>query len=178
MGAIRVEVAGPGRCLVRLPRSATRRGAVAYCKLLRTVKPDRIWGGWAFEGELLSPGGTVPEAEIGEAGLLLECAGAQPGGRGHIRAPTLYILWRYDRAGGRWRELARTAAANRDWTVDLGPIARRELEPPRPVLVYPEGVADRVLATLDKELGLLRREAQCLVVRAVYDRFAARMAAG
>jgi hypothetical protein len=172
------EIAGSAEPTLHLPRTAARRGAVTYLKLIRRVTKDPTWGGFAFEGELLPPGGVILETEIKGPGLLLECAGAEPGGRGHVRAPTLYLLWRYDRVAGQWREVARAASVGRDWTLDLGPIARRELEPPRPVLVDPEVAADHVLAALDKELAPLRREAQCLVVRAVYDRFAARVAAG
>lgn len=172
------EVAGDAVPTVRLPRTASRRGAVTYLQLLRRVTKDSVWGGYAFEGDLLPAGAYMPLAQIAEPALLLECAGSEPGGRGHVRAPTLYLLWRWNKLACQWREVARAASVKRDWTLDLGPIALRELEPPRPVLVDPEAVADRVLGALDRELAPLRREAQCLVVRAMYDRFAARVAAG
>jgi hypothetical protein len=106
--------------------------------------------------------------------LLLECVGSFGPGRGHNRNPELYIRWRLE--GDDWREVARAASVGRDWTLDLGPIARRELQPPKPYLLDPEAAAARVIEALDRELEPLRLEAQVLVVRAVYDRFAARMA--
>lgn len=176
-GAIAPEIAGAATGM-RLPRTATRRGVPTYCKLLSSVKPDHVWGGWSFEGRILRSGSVVRGEEVPDGSLLLECAGPVPGGWGHRRAPVVYILWRWEEAACRWRELARTLAVNRDWTVDLGPLAKRELEPARPVLVDPIGAANRVLATLEQELESLRPEAQTLVVRAVYDQFAARVAEG
>jgi hypothetical protein len=168
------EVSGASLPQFRLPHSATRRSAVTYIKLVNSVRPDPVWGGYSFEGRILRPGCTLPRDELPDGSLLLECAGAEKGGRGHNRSPDLYILWRLDR--DTWREVARAASVGRDWTLDLGPIARRELQPPKPFLVDPEASAARVIAALDHELEPLRREAQVLVVRAVYDRFAARMA--
>ena len=108
-GAISREVSGAVARQIRLPYSARRRAATLYVKLLARVFPDRVWGGWSFEGSVFRPGAVIPEETIPPPGLALECAGPQPGGRGHVRAPTLYILWRYDRDTGEWAELARVA---------------------------------------------------------------------
>jgi len=170
--AVAAEVSGPAP-LVRLPRSSTRRNAVTYCKLVSTVRPDPVWGGWQLDGAVLRSGACVEADSIPAGALLLECAGDQLGGSGHKRAPCVYILWRLE--GEAWREVARAASVGRDWTVDLGPIARRELEA-RPVLVDPEAAADHVMLALDREMESLNAEARCLVARAVYDRFAARVA--
>lgn len=174
-GSVAREVAGQEHS-VRLPHSATRRGGVTYARLLEAVMPDRTWGGWKFEGRVLRPGALVPLIEIEERGLLLECAGAGLGGRGHVRAPVLYVLWRYDTATGNWREVARAASVNHDWTIDLGPIARRELAPDRPILMDPMASAARVVEVLERELEPLEFKARVLVVRAVEDRLAAGMA--
>jgi len=174
-GSLAREVAGAVHW-VRLPRSATRRGGVTYARMLESVVPDRVWGGWRFEGRVLGPGALVPLIEIPEPGLLLECAGVEPGGRGHVRAPTLYILWRYDTRPGYWSELARAATVNRDWTLDLGPIAQRELEPARPILIDLAAVTRRVVELLDRELEPLEFKLRVLVVRAVEDRLAMGMA--
>jgi hypothetical protein len=56
------------------------------------------------------------------------------------------------------------------------PIARAELDPPRPVLVDPQAAAARVVEALDRDLGPLEFMARVLVVRAVLDRLAAGMA--
>lgn len=165
-----------GRAAIGLPRTATNRQAVTYLKLIREVRRDPAWGGWEIRGDLLQPGGRIPLEEIPEPGLLLECAGAEGAGWGHRRRPYVYLLWRLDRQAGQWRELARTATVNRDWTLDLGPIAKRELEPPGPVLIDPEGAASRVMIALDRELEKLDLQAQRLVLLALYDRVAARAA--
>jgi hypothetical protein len=172
---VAAEVAGAER-LIRLPHTSGRRNQITYLQLLERVTPDTVWGGWRFEGRLLRHGATVPADTLPKKALLLECVGNQPGGSGHRRAPTVYILWRLQ--GDAWREVARAASVGRDWTLDLGPIARRELEPARPVLVDPEGAAGRVMIALDRELEPLNAEARCLVARAVYDRFASRVVAG
>jgi len=167
-----------------LPRSASRRGQVTYCKLLRAARPNRTSGGWDLDGELLRPGATLKECELWPAAdypevpLLLECAGSDGSGWGHPRAPCVYILWRWEQAAGAWRELARAASVNRDWTEDLGPIAKRQLEPPRPVLVDPRAAVGRMMATLEHELEPLDRQAQRVVLLAAYDQVAARVVEG
>ena len=175
-GLIAEEVGGAGVRLVRLPRSSVNRNAVTYARLLRRVCRDRTWGGWCFEGLVERPGSVIPAGRIPAGGLLLECAGSQPGGRGHNRAPTLYILWRYEHASGEWRELARSTAMERDWTLDLGPIAHRELHPPKPVLVDLAGIAGRVLDSFERETEPLEFKARVLVIREIQDRLAAGMA--
>jgi hypothetical protein len=82
-----------------------------------------------------------------------------------------------DTDGHGWHEVARVEGRGRDWTEDLGAIARRVLKP-APVLVDPDAAADRVMATLDAEMKPLDRRARKLVVMAVYDRVASRAAAG
>ena len=179
-GRLLSEIAGSA-CWITLPRSAARRNSIAYLKLLRAVEMDTVWGGFCFEGLLLRPGETVPVDDLcpgpgwPEVPLLLECAGPGGTGWGHRRRPTLYILWRYDPAAGEFREVARMASQNRDWTLDLGPIARRLLRPPGPVLIDPEGLSRRLIAALDREMEPLDREAQRIVLLAFYDRVASRV---
>jgi len=152
---------------IRLPRSAKRRGAVTWCKLLSRVSRDRIWGGWSFAGRVLSPGAFLDVTDLPACCLVLECAGADR------RGAYTYILWKLADTG--WRELMRTACRNRDWTLDLGPIAHDELEPPKPVLVDPTGAGERFDKLLDTEIDRLDRKAQKLVLLAVYDRIAAKL---
>ena len=165
---------------LRLPMTASRRGAITYIKLLKTVNPDRSFGGYAFEGDLLQPGQAIDEQDLQpspdypETPLLLECAGGDGSGSGHRRSQQIYILWRYEGGAGNWEEVARTASANRDWTYDLGPIARREIYA-KPVLVDSEAAAERVIEALQAELDPLERKAQRLVILALYDRVAARV---
>lgn len=142
-----------------------------------------MWGGYSFDGDLLRPGSLVDESELCLEGttapvLVLECAGPCGEGRGHRRRPTLYLLWRYDPAAGEFRELARVASENRDWTLDLGPIARRALRPPGPVLVNPERACLVTFRALDGELEPLERSARKVILLAVYDRLASRLSLG
>jgi len=172
-GLLAPELAGAAARPVRLPRSAAGRSGITYCRLLERVEPDRVWGGWSFVGRVERPGALIPEAELPPAGLLLECADTEPGGRGHHRAAVRYILWRYDREAGEFRELARTSSVGRDWTQDLGPIALAELTPARPFVVDPEAAAGRVVEALERELAPLEFRARVLVIRAVEDCLAA-----
>jgi hypothetical protein len=166
---------------VRIPRSGHTRGGIAYAKLLREVKVDRVWGGFRFDGELLRPGALVDEDELRPPDdtaapiLVLECAGGEGNGRGHRRRPTVYILWQYDPAAGEFREIARVASHTHDWTLDLGPVARRALHPPAPVLVDPEGCCRRLFAQLDQEIEEMDRAARRSILLALYDRAASRL---
>lgn len=181
MGIPSRSEAPPAVKLVSLPRSATSRNAITYVKLIHSVKTDHAFGGYRFEGPLFRPNQTIEEAELRpspdypETPLLLECAGPAAPAWGHKRAKQLYILWKYNPSRNDWDEVARTAAADRDWTVDLGPIAKR-LVHPKPILIDAPRIADRVLVKLEDELEPLERCAQRLVLLAVYDRFASRIA--
>jgi hypothetical protein len=139
------------------------------------VESDAVWGGWKFHGRILRPGALVEETDIPRAGLVLECAGSE-GGSGHTRGPTRYILWRWDRLKGDWRHVAESAAVGRDWTIDLGPIVQRELDPPRPFLVDPQAAAGRLIAAISREIAPLEFSCQVLVIRAVQDRLAGGLA--
>jgi len=171
-GFLAPEVSGAAQRRVRLPRSAATRQAITYCRLIERVRPDEVWGGWKFEGPEYRPGSVIPESELPATGLVLECAGAVAGGWGHLRAPVAYILWRYEGETGEFRELARTSSVARDWTQDLGPIAARELDPPRPFRIDPEAAARRLIQAINREIRPLEFAAQVLVIRAVEDRLA------
>jgi len=170
---MRMELARDGQRYVQTPRTAHSRGAVTYLKILRTVTRDTTWGGWRFEGELMRPGDCIgfPSHRL----LAIECVGSDRRGYGHRRSETLYILWRFE--DGAWCELGRSSSANRDWTLDLGPIARRALHPPRPILIDPDGLAERLLRAVDEEIEPLDAPAKKAVLNAVYDRVAARVVA-
>jgi hypothetical protein len=139
------------------------------------VRQDHTWGGWAFEGDLVRPGSVVELDGLPEPAVVLECAGTDGAGQGHRRSGVVYVLWRLDRQAGEFRELARVVCENRDWTVDLGPIARRELAPSQPVLVDPKRVCERICGVLDEEMDRLHRDAQRILLLALYDRLAARV---
>ncbi len=60
--------------------------------------------------------------------------------------------------------------------MNLGPIAAREMNPPRPLLVDTEASARRVMDVLERELEPLEFKARVLVIRALQDRLAAGIA--
>lgn len=161
---------------VPAPRSAIRRGALTWLKLLRSARRAGPFGVWDLSGDLLKPGALIDSHSLPEPAILLECAGSVGGGRGHRRAPFLYVLWQFDRATGEWRELARVASVDADWTRDLGPIAARALSPPRPLLVDPGAVAHRLMLSLEEELEPFDQAVQRVILLRVYDELAARAA--
>lgn len=115
---------------IRIPNSATRRGGIAFVKLLNWVNEPATTG-FDFDGRLLRPGQQIDEAELWPSEdwpgvpVLLECAGITEPGWGHRRSSYCYIVWQYDREAGEWREVARTTAVDSEWCYVLGPIARR-----------------------------------------------------
>src|SRR5882724_3580834 len=113
--------------LIRLPRTATRRGAACYCKLLDRVDAAAV-DGFGFVGRLVQPGQSIDADELkrSHAGALivLECTEAEGsrGAREKRRWESLYILWRYD--AGAWVEIARCQSLSADWAVQLRDAAR------------------------------------------------------
>lgn len=80
---------------------------------------------------------------------MLEGAGTD--GSGKRNSPYLYLLWRYDRRRQEWKEMARVWAQSWEWAIELGPLARRALQPVRAV-VEVESVAQGLLAMIDAQL--------------------------
>lgn len=170
---------------VRIPRSSERNSSYAFAKLLARVERNRRVGGFsAFIGSLIRPGKLIeedalwPSTEYPANPILLECAGPVSGsGRGHNRAPFLWLLWRYDRQSGEWQELCRATAHDWTWSVDLFPIAERALtqgqaEPAAPDLC---AIAERIAATMDSELKPLDLGDKARVLSAVEHSVAARI---
>ena len=132
---------------VRLPRSARKRHAGDWIKVLSRVDP-KAFDGFGFEGKVLRPGEAIPRVELPEPAILLEYAGSA-GGREY-----LWVLWRYDRERREFRDLAQVRATGYEWAVAIRPIAVRELraEPEHIVPFDYEGARDRVLRFLEMEL--------------------------
>jgi hypothetical protein len=173
---------------IHIPRTATRRGSLEWSKVLTRVRPNAE-SGFDFEGRFLRSGAMVDEDHLFLAGrdpdfaIVLECAGpdrfnAEFPSTGRARFPTLFILWRCDRASSAWRELARASSFDSTWTLDLGPIAIRALQgdsPPAP----PDAVAssDRIRWLIESELDVLEGPVLLVVLNSVHDQLAARIAA-
>jgi hypothetical protein len=160
---------------VKLPRSATRRGALTWAKLLTRVDA-KAQNGFGFEGRIVRPGALIGIHEMPEPAVVLECAGNDGSGRGHRRAEDVYILWRYDRRRGEWAELARARSVNWEWALDLRPIARRALEGPPPNAPEERTAIARVLNLVDAEIEGAGQQTLLDVMAALHDRLAARVA--
>jgi len=169
--------------MVRLPCSAPLRYVRdfrAYARVLTRVDPHADYAS-GFEGCLLRPASLVREAALPDPAVLLECAGPVRRGSGHRRAPSLYVLWRFDRRRGEWCELARTQAEAWEWAVDLRGPAMRALGQvqARAAAVQVrdlEARLERFGCVLDEELAGLPHRQQPLFLAGLADWVAARLA--
>jgi len=95
---------------------------------------------------------------------------------GEKNSQYLYVLWEYDRKAREWRELARVWAESWEWALELGPLARRALEPVRE-LPDLRRVGERLAALIERELEPLEARQRAQVAGVLHDQFAARMVA-
>lgn len=169
---------------VRIPRSGTRNGTPAYTKLLQRVAPNPDCG-FDFSGTFFAPGRAVFASLLTPPGypelpVLLECSGVY-GGKGHERGEAHYILWRLD-PPAKWSELARAKSRAWEWSLELGPIAKRALEESRrtlcvevlPSLVH---IEKRIEAALTRALAPLTNRDQRRVLAVIHDAIATRFCA-
>ncbi len=172
----------------RIPRTATRRNAVCYAKLLDRVDP-RATDGFGFVGRLLRPGDRLAESELlaGRTGppVVLECTDIESaaGPRDRRRWEKLYILWRYDAAAvsgeeGRWVEISRCQSLSADWALSLRETARIALgRQSWKVVPKLAEVSARIRGLLDRELDPLDEAMRRQVLADLHDQFATRIAA-
>ncbi len=168
----------------RIPKTATRRGAISYAKLLTRV--DRLaQDGYGFHGKLLRPGQLISESELGvhysKPFIVLECTdieGVHEQGSRHYRNrrkwDKLYILWRFDWEYHTWVEIVRTH--QHEWVEVLREPARMALG--RASWEIVPTVAEkitRIRAFLDQELQDLEDDQARLVLGELHDQFASRM---
>jgi hypothetical protein len=154
---------------VKLPRTSVRNCPQSFAKLLTRVDPNARRGG--FHGTLIRPGAVVPEnalwptPEYPRIPVLLECAGVE-GGRGHRRAPCLWLIWRYDPDAREWTELGRALASDWTWELSLRPIAVQAMKQGQPEAVPPDlgALCDRLLAAVAAELRRLNSTDQARVL--------------
>lgn len=151
----------PGDRKVRIPRTSSRRTEQCWARLLCRVNGMNFTP-MAFEGKLLRCGKVLLESELcpgpeyPRTPVLLEHAGIAEAGWGHRRSTQLYVLWRYERETGEWKELARAAGYGEDWACYLIPIAERALSE-QWRLVKPKGDCSGAIAELT---ALLDRQLQ------------------
>lgn len=123
----------PGK-KVRLPLSRTKRSQATYAKLLQHVDP-RSRSPFEWRGRYLRPGSWVLESDLNPDGtyprvpLLVEHAGSEAPEKGWNRhkCDNTVILWRYDRAEGKFEEVGRVAAPAGMWAMLLEPLVRDTL---------------------------------------------------
>jgi hypothetical protein len=168
---------------VKIPRSGPRNGTPIFAKLLERVaaRPDC---GFDFKGTFLRPGAAVPASALTPPGypavpILLEGSGTY-GGKGHERGESLYVLWRLD--GFTWTELARAKSQAWEWSLDLGPVAKRLIDEGTKTLcveVLPSltHIERRIQAALDRVLAPLANRDQRRVLAVIHDTLATRFCA-
>jgi hypothetical protein len=168
---------------VRIPRTATRRNAGDWAKVLSSVDPKAVCA-FGYEGEFLRPGATIDEDKLFLPGtdlrtaIVLESAGSDGKGRGNNRSPCVFILWRYSRATALWTELARASSVDWTWSLDLRPIAIRALAGGiPPVTLDVPAVASRIAWLLDGELAPLKGVDLAVALDLVHGELAARIVA-
>jgi hypothetical protein len=168
---------------VRLPLTNPQRSQPTYAKLLQRVDP-RSRSPFEWAGRFLRPGATVPEASLWPDGtfprapLILEFAGALNPGRGHNRRKSdeTAVLWRYDRAAGKWVELGRVAAPGAMWGRLLEPLVRNAMaEECGFVPLDCDLVRSRIARVIAAELALVADRDRAQVLTLVHDELASRI---
>lgn len=165
----------------RIPRTASRRGAVSYAKLLDRVDSQAL-DGFGFHGRLLRPGDEISEAELLEGRtanpVLLEHTEIETARGARRRWESLYILWRYDPEKVIWIEIARAQGTSWDWAVGLREPARIALgRPSWGVVPKVAETCERIRSILEAELARLDPDQRRQVVASLHDQLAARAAA-
>ncbi len=165
----------------RIPKTATRRGAISYAKLLTRVDPQ-AHDGYGFEGKLLRPGQLISGIDYSKPLIVLECTDIEgvhdPASR-HYRNrrkwDKLYILWRYERDSKCWIEIVRTQCQH-EWVEVLREPARIALG--RVSWQIVPSVAEkisRIREFLELELRDLEDSQARQVLGELHDQFASRM---
>ena len=72
--------------MVRIPRTATRRSAVTFAKMLGRVAPSAV-NGFEFEGRFVRPGSEIAESDLPARAVLLEGAGSDGSGKKNLAVP-------------------------------------------------------------------------------------------
>lgn len=160
-----------------------RNSNPAFLKLLQRVCENPQMG-FDFSGLILRPGKRIAESVLRPPGfpdlpVLLECAGTAQG-RGYARGECLYILWQYADCG--WIEIGRARSCAWEWSVDLGPMARRAIEQSTRSLALIEilpnliQVESRIRKAIAREMLQLDAGDRVRLAAALHDHLAAEFA--
>jgi hypothetical protein len=169
---------------VRLPASATRRSQPTWSKLLERVDL-RARSAFEWRGRFFRPGSEIAESALWPDGrfprvpLIVEHAGAEAPGRGwnRHRSDNTVVLWRYDRAGGKFAELGRVAAPAGEWMPMLEPLVRETLAKDGGLQPPPDFdlIRSRITRFLQNELNVVNDADRGRVLTLVHDELACRM---
>lgn len=171
---------------VRLPLSRTRRSQLTYATLLRRFDP-RSRAAFTWEGDLLTPGATIPEARLWPSGafprtpLIVEFAGADNPAKGHRRheSDSTVILWRYERENdGAFVEVGRVCAPAGMWALLLEPLVRDAMAREAGLAAPPDVdvIRGRIATVLAAELDLVADSERARILQLVRDELAGRIA--
>ena len=147
---------------VRLPRTETRRGAHSHLILIDRVSLDPyIPSMLAWQGTHYRTGALIEASKLREGSLVLETTQALDS---NVTAARRYwrlmlILWRYSRTTAEpWTELSRMMAPSSYASFEMRQLAARMLDQDfwRDNETI-DDAAERICASVDKELRLLRR---------------------
>lgn len=108
---------------IRIPKTATRRGADAGCKTwakLLSHVDEGATNGYGFAGEFVDRGALINDDEIADGAVILEAAG-NDGSAKYVEP--VFVLWQ--RRGSEFVELAR--ASGKEWAFALRDVARDAL---------------------------------------------------
>jgi hypothetical protein len=125
------------------------------------------------------PGAHILWEDLPDPAVCIELAGGiGPCKRGQKRE-CLWILWTFDRSLLEWREIARAAAVNWEWTLTLRQPAIRALHPePKFVNLLKESRdrADEFVAEMDRRLATMPEDLRKSVLARVMDQVTGRLA--
>jgi hypothetical protein len=172
---------------VRLPLSRTKRSQATYAKLLKLVDP-RSRTAFEWKGNFLSPGTTIPEANLWPNGtfprtpLIVEFAGAETPARGHARhlSDNTVILWRYERSegkDGKFVEVGRVVAPAGMWRMLLEPLVRDAMAREAGFVALDfDLIRSRITRVIAAELDMVGNGDRARLLTLVHDELAGRIA--
>jgi len=172
---------------VRLPLSRIKRSQPTYAKLLKLVDP-RSRTPFAWTGDFLRPGATIPESELWPNGtfprtpLIVEFAGAENPARGHNRhlSDNTVILWRYERSEateGKFIEVGRVSAPGGMWAMLLEPLVRDAMAQESGFVALDfDLIRSRITRVIAAELDLVGNGDRARLLTLVHDELAGRIA--
>lgn len=165
----------PRLAVIKLPRTASRRGAICFVQVLTSVEARPV-SGFGFEGPRYASGYRLSLADLmGEREadpIAFECTEIEGtfGERARRKWDALYILWRYRRDRNEWEEIARVSGDRSAMASELRPIAHRALlQRGWGIVPTAQEGADRIREALDRELAKIEELQRPAVIAILHD---------